>query len=219
MALRFNLKITNVHRGIILGTGPLVDPGYEGKLLIPLHNLTTNDYKFKGGEGLIWMEFTKLSPHSRWDKNLSNNNIRGENYCRLSEYREFPPSKKNLKLKYFIFRAVGLRSIKSSISDAVKAAQRSAEEAARKANFISYGAIGTFVLGGLALVFSLYPIGKLFLDTYEYVRDARMELNTLKTERDTLKREIKALQRKGNSSNSSQAELSKKGSTKNASDN
>ena len=27
IALRFNLRITNVHRGILLGTGPLVDPG------------------------------------------------------------------------------------------------------------------------------------------------------------------------------------------------
>src|SRR5947207_1196440 len=28
MAFRFNLKITHVHRGILLGTGPLVDPGF-----------------------------------------------------------------------------------------------------------------------------------------------------------------------------------------------
>lgn len=44
IALRFNLKITHVYRGILLGTGPLVDPGFDGKLYIPLHNLTDNDY-------------------------------------------------------------------------------------------------------------------------------------------------------------------------------
>ena len=27
MAIRFNLRITHVHRGLLLGTGPLVDPG------------------------------------------------------------------------------------------------------------------------------------------------------------------------------------------------
>ncbi|MDP9316476.1 MAG: hypothetical protein M3R24_37430, partial [Chloroflexota bacterium] len=43
IALRFNLKITHVYRGLLLGTGPLVDPGFEGPLYIPLHNLTTND--------------------------------------------------------------------------------------------------------------------------------------------------------------------------------
>lgn len=43
IALRFNLKITHIYRGILLGTGPLVDPGFYGKLSIPLHNLTNND--------------------------------------------------------------------------------------------------------------------------------------------------------------------------------
>jgi deoxycytidine triphosphate deaminase len=32
IALRFNLHITHVHRGLLLGTGPLVDPGFVGKL-------------------------------------------------------------------------------------------------------------------------------------------------------------------------------------------
>jgi deoxycytidine triphosphate deaminase len=36
LAVRFNLKIDIVHRGILLGTGPLVDPGFQGRLLIPL---------------------------------------------------------------------------------------------------------------------------------------------------------------------------------------
>ena len=61
IAARFNLHIRHVHKGILLGTGPLVDPGFSGNLLIPLHNLTDNNYKLKGGEGLIWVEFTKIS--------------------------------------------------------------------------------------------------------------------------------------------------------------
>jgi len=65
IALRFNLKITHVYRGILLGTGPLVDPGFSNRLSMPLHNLTTNDYTFRGGEPLIWMEFTKLSINER----------------------------------------------------------------------------------------------------------------------------------------------------------
>ena len=66
IAARFNLHIRHVHKGILLGTGPLVDPGFSGKLLIPLHNLTDNNYKLKGGEGIIWVEFTKLSRHEFW---------------------------------------------------------------------------------------------------------------------------------------------------------
>src|ERR1041385_2141118 len=44
IAVRFNLRITHVHRGLLLGTGPLVDPGFHGKLLVPLHNLTSDPY-------------------------------------------------------------------------------------------------------------------------------------------------------------------------------
>jgi hypothetical protein len=66
MVLRFNLKVKHVYKGLLLGTGPLIDPGFEGLLSIPLHNLTNNDYIFKGGEPLIGLEFTKLSTNSRW---------------------------------------------------------------------------------------------------------------------------------------------------------
>jgi deoxycytidine triphosphate deaminase len=61
IALRFNLQIQHVHRGLLLGTGPLVDPGFWGKLCIPLHNLTDQDYEIPKEEGLIWIEFTKTT--------------------------------------------------------------------------------------------------------------------------------------------------------------
>lgn len=61
IALRFNLQIKHVHRGLLLGTGPLVDPGYWGKLCIPLHNLTDQPYTIPFDEGLIWLEFTKTT--------------------------------------------------------------------------------------------------------------------------------------------------------------
>jgi deoxycytidine triphosphate deaminase len=61
IGVRFNLQIRHVHRGLLLGTGPLVDPGYWGKLCIPLHNLTNEDYLIPIEEGLIWVEFTKTT--------------------------------------------------------------------------------------------------------------------------------------------------------------
>ncbi len=61
VALRFNLQIQHVHRGLLLGTGPLVDPGFWGKLCIPLHNLTDQSYEIPKTEGLIWLEFTKTT--------------------------------------------------------------------------------------------------------------------------------------------------------------
>ncbi len=66
IAARFNLHIRHVHQGLLLGTGPLVDPGFKGALLVPLHNLTNNDYTLRVGDGFIWVEFTKVSRHWRW---------------------------------------------------------------------------------------------------------------------------------------------------------
>jgi deoxycytidine triphosphate deaminase len=61
IAVRFNLQINHVHRGLLLGTGPLVDPCFWGKLCIPLHNLTNAEYEIPLEEGLIWIEFTKMT--------------------------------------------------------------------------------------------------------------------------------------------------------------
>tara|TARA_R110000744_G_scaffold189858_5_gene308917 strand:+ start:403 stop:1407 length:1005 start_codon:yes stop_codon:yes gene_type:complete len=61
IGLRFNLRIRHIHRGLLLGTGPLIDPGYHGKILIPLHNLTSEPYHISVDEGLFWVEFSKTT--------------------------------------------------------------------------------------------------------------------------------------------------------------
>ncbi|MCM1218962.1 MAG: hypothetical protein NC548_31155 [Lachnospiraceae bacterium] len=65
---RFNLKIKLIYQGLLLGTGPIIDPCFQGKLSIPLHNLTENSYVLNGGDSLIAMEFTKVSPNRLWDE-------------------------------------------------------------------------------------------------------------------------------------------------------
>lgn len=93
IAMRFNLKINNVHRGILLGTGPLVDPGFEGHLLIPFHNLTTNRYYFHENETFVWAEFTKISPYSLWAPFTHGQYAA---YNLHTKYVKFPKNKKNL---------------------------------------------------------------------------------------------------------------------------
>ena len=66
IAARFNLRIREVHKGILLGTGPLIDPGFGGRIFVPLHNLTDTDYVLTGGDGIIWVEFTKVSANDYW---------------------------------------------------------------------------------------------------------------------------------------------------------
>jgi len=67
IVLRFNLKVSHVYKGLLLGTGPIVDPNFVGHLYIPLHNLTSNEYSIKKGAELINVEFTKLSHNPDWD--------------------------------------------------------------------------------------------------------------------------------------------------------
>lgn len=85
LALRFNLRVSHVYKGLLLGTGPIIDPGFVGQIYIPLHNLTSNTYYIKPGAPLISVEFTKLSTHSSWAVDTSNyaellKEIRGAEY-------------------------------------------------------------------------------------------------------------------------------------------
>jgi deoxycytidine triphosphate deaminase len=120
IAMRFNLKINNVHRGILLGTGPLVDPGYEGHLLIPLHNLTTNTYYFHEGDTFVWAEFTKVSPYSDWDPACG---ARYVDYHLHAKYVPFPKEKKNLTEWQYLSEAHP-GSVRSSISDTIASVRR-----------------------------------------------------------------------------------------------
>lgn len=72
IALRHNLKIKHIYKGLLLGTGPLVDPGFQGHLAIPLHNLTSNSHTFQYGDTLIDVEFTKMSKNSSWAASVTN---------------------------------------------------------------------------------------------------------------------------------------------------
>lgn len=75
IAARFNLKIDYIHKGILLGTGPVVDPGFEGRLCVPLHNLTNNDYDLIiDSSTFIWMEFTKVSTNEKWNQQKDTEN-------------------------------------------------------------------------------------------------------------------------------------------------
>lgn len=60
---RFNLKSKWVHKGLLLGTGPIVDPELKARLLIPLHNFSSQPISIKYNKKLISVEFTKtLNP-------------------------------------------------------------------------------------------------------------------------------------------------------------
>jgi deoxycytidine triphosphate deaminase len=149
IAVRFNLRITHVHRGLLLGTGPLVDPGFHGTLLVPLHNLTSDDYTMRGDEGLIWMEFTKTS-HMAPEANLIG--------APQDKFVGFPEAKSDRSPEYYFDRASKNRPILSSIpvvvADAEKLARQAVTSATRAERTVQV-LFGTGVLAIAAAVVGL----------------------------------------------------------------
>lgn len=148
IALRFNLQIKHVHRGLLLGTGPLIDPGYWGKLCIPLHNLTNEDYYISKDEGLIWIDFTKTT------SKVEPSNSQGRK----------PTTTDTWDIKKYILKAAEsngdgtLVAIQSSINEVVKNASESAKMAQKSANAAKLAVFGIAGGGFLAGAFALYSI-------------------------------------------------------------
>jgi deoxycytidine triphosphate deaminase len=58
----FDLTIDLIYRGLLLGTGPQVDPGYQGGLSCPLHNISDDEIEIRLGEPFAKMDFVKTVP-------------------------------------------------------------------------------------------------------------------------------------------------------------
>jgi deoxycytidine triphosphate deaminase len=221
MALRFNLKITHVHRGILLGTGPLVDPGFVGRLLIPLHNLTTNPYTLKRGDGLIWIEFTKTSPLPK-DKEPDSDDPR-----RRGRYVRFPEDKKNLDAEVYFRKATGNQPIRSSLPqiilesrDATERAREAATNAEAQVKQITdrYRRYSVFGLVGLAVALAAVTISILALihnvwtsvhntevqlrQELEKVAEKERRLNEVERGLGALSRDLKAVEQRSGISRS-----------------
>jgi deoxycytidine triphosphate deaminase len=186
MALRFNLKIEHVHRGLLLGTGPIVDPGFTGRLLVPLHNLTTNEYELIAGDTFAWAEFTKISLHPKGNKKSK------EVYkkYKLTEKKvEFPTRKKNRTESDYLSDA-RYGPIRSSIPDAMESAKKSAQEAKNFSAFISVAVV-------IAIATIIVSIGQLVMRQESELRslgykitDERENLINLRNEFDSRIRKI-----------------------------
>jgi deoxycytidine triphosphate deaminase len=149
LALRFNLHIRLVHRGLLLGTGPLVDPGFAGRLLIPVHNLTSQSLIVRGSDGFIWVEVTKISP------------VRNG-----TAQEELEPKKKGRSAEDYLKSANNLNPIVSTLrvtSDELKIIWD------RTQKIINIGGVGVAV----ALAALTYGCWSLLRDAHQYVTDTR----------------------------------------------
>lgn len=189
IALRFNLRITHIYRGLLLGTGPLVDPGFRGRLSIPLHNLTTNDYRLVGGEGLIWVEFTKVSPFRDTAEPPRNPDAPPRQGVRYAN--KGLAAKSGSGVKDYLRKAEPHRPIQSGIPAATRNAEGAAREAqATTRTFRNIAALAAFAfIVGLASLF----IGVLSL--LHAVNTRVDNLNSTSTEVAKLQAQLEDLQR------------------------
>jgi len=58
---RFNIRVNWVYDGVLLGTGPQVDPGFSGFLSCPLYNLTNGDLVITRGQPFATIDFEKTT--------------------------------------------------------------------------------------------------------------------------------------------------------------
>lgn len=160
MAFRFNLKISHVYKGLLLGTGPIIDPGFKGRLSIPLHNLTGNEYVFLEGEEIISLEVTKMSPIQSYPIRVKN---------RLGSYipMKIPPYR---QVDEYIARALKktnangiVSSVTSTTNEAIAKVDNSVAEMQKFKN------IGVFTILGVAIaIFTL--IVNLLMPSYQLVQ-------------------------------------------------
>lgn len=191
IAARFNLHIRYVHKGILLGTGPIVDPGFSGSLLIPLHNLTSNDYELLGGDHLLWVEFTKLTSHVYWKRS----------HCKLDTY---PP--KDLKVlntsktnrtahKYFENSGVhnsGVVSAFRGALDDLRSKAKMSEDAAKKAASSAQQIRKRFTIGGIigGIISAITVFAAVIYPTFQIVQSSNEMVGKLKDDIDKLEKDL-----------------------------
>lgn len=168
LALRFNLSVSNAYKGLLLGTGPIVDPGFVGKLYIPLHNLTANEYKIKKGAELILIEFTKQSRNDKWKSTTAPTDVPSPTI----QTKEIEPLR-TFKKDYITKALTGKNDfrnrhdanyVSSSIPEAIK---KSVEQASEAKN--SVDKIKTRVTIGevVALITIAFTVFSLLLPTWQ----------------------------------------------------
>jgi len=145
---RYNLKSKWVHQGLLLGTGPMVDPELHANILIPLHNFSSRRIEILNDEQIIMVEFTKtLDPEDKFTT------TEGEELAYVSN------GSKGTGLRGYIKRTGGLPE--SSVSSTLAMEKDERDDFKKKfklAKTISiYGGI-VFVISLCALLYQVFSL-------------------------------------------------------------
>ncbi|MGC8494755.1 MAG: dCTP deaminase domain-containing protein [Syntrophobacteraceae bacterium] len=204
IAARFNLRIIHVHRGLLLGTGPLMDPGFKGYPMIPVHNLTENEYTVRVGDDFINVEFTKLECNSSYHFDKTDAN--GHEF----PFKYLPNRMKTCDYNFtkYIDKNVPQRKVKSSLSavidqakDAIKQQKEQVEKAKEHAEtevqrhrLFAWISIIVAGLAIAALIYGGYQLTISSIDIIDNTRAKILQLQNQEQDINEIQRSVRALQ-------------------------
>lgn len=185
MAARFNLSIELVYKGILLGTGPQVDPGFQGVLSCPLHNISNNSIKLRLGQHIATMDFIKTTPLAEGAKGVVKQvATEDELYARRAElvgYRGrihvlFDQDRKHRKWRRPITGyAPGEMDIRSSVADLDHRLSQF-DKTISNLKRLGIGAAVVGIIGALGFVLSLLNVAT------GYYQDVKKDVSQLQQE-------------------------------------
>ena len=60
LTAKVSLRMTHIYAGMVLTSQPPFDPGYQGRVVVMLYNLSSQAYPLKAGDRLATIEFSRL---------------------------------------------------------------------------------------------------------------------------------------------------------------
>jgi hypothetical protein len=214
LVARFDLAIDFIYEGLLLGTGPQVDPGFQGVLSCPLHNISSREIRLTYKRSFAKIDFVKTS-FGREFRGLDTVNTERELHERLHRgelrgYRDEAVKLWSLKKNFrrailFQPRAQEVKSSVRELDDRVSGVE---DRVGRFRNFGLAGGIGALALSaavvagivGLGAYSISYTDGKVSdrtsRDLERQVTNLQQELTETRTDLATTTREVRALSRR-----------------------
>ena len=155
---RFNLKSKWVHEGLLLGTGPIVDPELKANLLIPLHNFSSLNVLLHWNDKIISVEFTKtLDPGDQFRLASGENLAYVGNESRIYDFDKYR-------------NRVGDKRVESSVSSKFDEYEKTIEDYRKSLTRFSW-------IGGITFFGTFVGLIVLVLTTWSLVSSAWTQLN------------------------------------------
>lgn len=148
---RFDLAIAYIYQGLLLGTGPQVDPGFQGVLSCPLHNISSQPITMNFCEPFAKIDFVKTSfgrgtkagtfDHVETDKELRELDIAGYHGHLLKTMSDTH----NWRQPIF-FPVTDVKQVASSVYRIEREVEQNTSVVRRTRNFSLAGAVGIVAL-------------------------------------------------------------------------